>query len=58
MFEVEVENTNATFAFQIHSIPFLVKCINIIHPHAEDEEVFLPGLLGHLNVSPIHGTDG
>lgn len=41
----------------VHSLPFYVKCINVINPHAEDEEVALASLLGHLNVGSIHGTD-
>lgn len=59
MFEVEAENVNAKFGqIGAHSLPFLVKCINVIHPHAEDEKVVLAGLLGHLNVGSVHGTDG
>lgn len=42
----------------VHSLPFLVKCIDIIHPHAEDEKVPIASLLGHLNVCSVHGTNG
>lgn len=38
--------------------PFLVKRINIIHPHAKDEKVLLASLLSHLDVGSVHGTDG
>lgn len=49
MFEV----TNVT-----GNVPFLIHCVNVIHPHAEDEEVLLAGLLSHLNVGSVHCTDG
>lgn len=39
-------------------LPCLVKCIDILHPHAEDEEVIFTGLLCHLNVGSVHGADG
>lgn len=38
--------------------PFLVQLRDILHPHAEDEQVFLSSLLGHLHVGSIHGADG
>lgn len=41
-----------------HSLPSLVHCIHVIHSHAEDEKVILAGLLCHLNVGSVHGTDG
>lgn len=57
--EGEFENVNTAFGqIRVRSLPFLVKCVNIIHPHAEDEKVLLASLLGHLNVGSIHGTDG
>lgn len=42
----------------VQSSPFLFKCIHVIHPHAEDEEVVLAGLLGHLHIGSIHGANG
>ena len=42
----------------VHSLPFPVKFIDVIHPHAKDEEVVLASLLGHLNIGSVHGTDG
>lgn len=39
-------------------LPFLVEGLHVVHPHTEDEEVSLPGFLGHLHVGPVHGADG
>lgn len=41
-----------------NSLPFLVKCIYVFHPHAEDEDVVLASLLGHLNIGSVHGANG
>lgn len=38
--------------------PLFVKSFHIFHPHAENEEVLLSGLLGHLHVGSVHGADG
>lgn len=38
--------------------PFFVHCLHVVHPHAEDEEVFLSGFLGHLHIGAVHGADG
>lgn len=35
-----------------------VHCVHFLHSHAEDEEVLLSGLLGHLHVGSVHGADG
>lgn len=42
----------------VNPLPSLVKCINIIHPHAKDKKILLSGLLGHFNIGSVHGTDG
>lgn len=39
-------------------LPLSVEFSHVLHPHAEDEQVFLAGLLGHLHIGSIHGADG
>lgn len=38
--------------------PFFVHRLHVVHPHAEDENVFLSGFFGHLHIGPVHGADG
>lgn len=42
----------------VDTLPFSVHFVNVIHPHAKDEEVVLARLLSHLHVGSIHGSDG
>lgn len=51
-----MERVSLSHSFTL--LPFLVEGLHIVHPHTEDEEVSLPGFLGHLHVGSIHGTDG
>lgn len=39
-------------------LPRFIQFSHIRHSHAEDEQVLLPGLLGHLHVGAVHGADG